>query len=209
MGTGMAWDCSMGVLCDFAGNDHYMATGGSTQGTGAQMGFGILFDYNGDDVYEGYGQGYANPGISYHHLPECGGNFSFLVDYGGNDTIRLRRREQQLHPARRLGRFPDRSSAAGRDRAHGDHAGRPTAGRTAGIVEPRREAHGRSFDDRVIRRHRDRSSEASLRLVVSAAFRLEFSAAAMTRQGRRQPPSATKRRRRLAREGQAAVSARN
>ena len=85
MGLGMAWDCSMGVLCDFAGNDHYMATGGSTQGTGAQMGFGILFDYRGDNVYEGYSQGYANPGISYHHLPECGGNFSFLVDYGGND----------------------------------------------------------------------------------------------------------------------------
>ena len=29
MGTGMAWDCSMGVLCDFAGNDHYTATGGA------------------------------------------------------------------------------------------------------------------------------------------------------------------------------------
>jgi hypothetical protein len=86
MGTGMAWDCSMGVLCDFAGNDHYMATGGSVQGTGAQMGLGILFDYKGDDVYEGYGQAYANPGISYHHLPECGGNFSFLIDYGGKDT---------------------------------------------------------------------------------------------------------------------------
>ena len=85
MGTGMAWDCSMGVLCDFAGNDHYMATGGIVQGSGAQMGFGILFDYKGDDVYDGYGQGYANPGISYHHLPECGGNFSFLVDYGGKD----------------------------------------------------------------------------------------------------------------------------
>jgi hypothetical protein len=87
MGTGMAWDCSMGVLCDFAGNDHYNATGGIVQGSGAQMGFGILFDYRGDDAYEGYGQAYANPGISYHHLPECGGNFSFLVDYGGKDTF--------------------------------------------------------------------------------------------------------------------------
>ena len=86
MGTGMAWDCSMGVLCDFAGNDHYTATGGIVQGSGAQMGFGILFDYKGDDVYEGYGQGYASPSISYHHLPECGGNFSFLIDYGGKDT---------------------------------------------------------------------------------------------------------------------------
>jgi len=86
MGTGMAWDCSMGVLCDFAGNDHYKATGGATQGTGNQMGLGILFDYRGDDVYEGYGQGYANSGISYHTLPYCGGNFSFLIDYGGKDT---------------------------------------------------------------------------------------------------------------------------
>ena len=87
MGTGMAWDCSMGVLCYFGnGHNEYKATGGSTQGTGAQMGFGILFDYKGDDVYEGYGQGYASPGISYHHLPECGGNFSFCIDYGGKDT---------------------------------------------------------------------------------------------------------------------------
>ena len=86
MGTGMAWDCSMGVLCDFGGNDHYKATGGLTQGTGAQMGFGILFDYDGDDVYHGYGQGYASSSISYHDLPYCGGNFSFLVDYGGKDA---------------------------------------------------------------------------------------------------------------------------
>jgi hypothetical protein len=85
MGSGMAWDCSMGVLCDFGGNDHYLAAGGLTQGTGAQMGFGILFDYRGDDVYEGYGQGYASPSISYHDLSSCGGNFSFLVDYGGKD----------------------------------------------------------------------------------------------------------------------------
>jgi hypothetical protein len=85
MGTGMAWDCSMGVLCDFGGNDHYKATGGLTQGTGNQMGFGILFDYDGDDVYEGYGQGYATSNFTYHPMPDCGGNFAFLIDYGGND----------------------------------------------------------------------------------------------------------------------------
>jgi len=85
MGTGMAWDCSVGVLCDFAGNDRYEATGGLTQGCGAQAGLGILFDYDGDDVYLGYGQGYAPTDISYHDLPACGGNFSFLIDYGGND----------------------------------------------------------------------------------------------------------------------------
>lgn len=85
MGTGMAWDCSMGVLCDFAGNDHYKSTGGLTQGTGSQMGWGVLFDYNGDDAYDGYGQGHAPSGISYHDLPGCGGNFAFMVDYGGKD----------------------------------------------------------------------------------------------------------------------------
>jgi hypothetical protein len=85
MGTGMAWDCSMGVLCDFGGNDHYKATGGLTQGSSNQMGLGILYDYNGDDLYEGYTQGYASPSMSYHPLPACGGNFAFLIDYGGND----------------------------------------------------------------------------------------------------------------------------
>jgi hypothetical protein len=85
MGSGMGWDCSVGVLCDFGGNDRYEATGGLTQGCGAQASLGILFDYDGDDVYLGYGQGYAPSGISYHDLPRCGGNFSFLVDYGGTD----------------------------------------------------------------------------------------------------------------------------
>ena len=85
MGTGMAWDCSVGVLCDFGGDDHYKATGGLTQGSSNQMGFATLFDYNGDDVYDGYGQGYASPSMSYHPLPDCGGNFAFVIDYGGND----------------------------------------------------------------------------------------------------------------------------
>ena len=85
MGSGMAWDCSMGVLCDFAGNDKYQSTGGLTQGTSQQMGFGILFDYDGDDQYDGYGQGYAATGQTYHPMPDCGGNFAFLADYGGKD----------------------------------------------------------------------------------------------------------------------------
>ena len=34
----------------------------------------------------GYGQGFANPGVTYHPLPQCGGNFSFVIDYGGQDT---------------------------------------------------------------------------------------------------------------------------
>jgi hypothetical protein len=85
MGTGMAWDCAVGVLCDFGGNDRYEAAGGLTQGIGAQAGFGVLFDYDGDDTYAGSGQGYAPLNLTYHDLPACGGNFSFLIDYGGED----------------------------------------------------------------------------------------------------------------------------
>ena len=66
MGLGFAWDMSVGVLCDFAGNDRYEAARQNTQGCGAQAGLGILFDYEGNDVYLGQGQGYASPSISYH-----------------------------------------------------------------------------------------------------------------------------------------------
>ena len=69
MGSGMAWDCSVGVLCDFVGDDRYEAAGGLTQGCGAQAGLGILFDAKGNDVYAGSGQGYAPPSISYHDVP--------------------------------------------------------------------------------------------------------------------------------------------
>ena len=85
MGLGFAWDMSVGVLCDFAGNDRYEAARQNTQGSGAQAGLGILFEYEGDDVYLGPGQGYASSGISYHPPSMCGGNFSFVVDYGGKD----------------------------------------------------------------------------------------------------------------------------
>lgn len=86
MGLGFSWDCSDGFLCDFDGNDRYEATGGLTEGDGAQAGLGVLLDYRGNDTYQGYNQGYASPWISYHSLPRCGGNFSFLIDYGGTDT---------------------------------------------------------------------------------------------------------------------------
>ena len=39
------------------------------------MGFGVLFDYLGDDVYEGYGQGYASTNLTYHDPQSCGGNY--------------------------------------------------------------------------------------------------------------------------------------
>jgi len=92
MGLGYGWDCGIGVLCDFGGDDRYDARGGGTQGSSGQASLGILFDYNGRDVYRGTSQGYAPGNISYHQLPACGGNFSFLVDYGGEDQYGCRLR---------------------------------------------------------------------------------------------------------------------
>lgn len=85
MGLGFGWDLSVGLLCDFSGNDRYEATGQYTQGCGAEAGFGTLFDYEGKDVCLGQYQAYASPSLSYHSQDVCGGNFSFVVDYGGND----------------------------------------------------------------------------------------------------------------------------
>jgi len=86
MGIGFGWDCSMGTLADFGGNDRYDGYSGSTvEGTGAQGSTGVLFDYDGNDVYAGQSQGYAAASMSYHPLPQAGGNFSFVIDYGGQD----------------------------------------------------------------------------------------------------------------------------
>jgi hypothetical protein len=85
MGLGFGWDMSVGMLCDFSGNDRYEAIGQYTQGCGAEAGFGTIFDYAGKDVYLGPNQAYASPSISYHSQAVCGGNFSFVVDYGGQD----------------------------------------------------------------------------------------------------------------------------
>ncbi|MCL2305812.1 MAG: hypothetical protein FWC43_10760 [Planctomycetaceae bacterium] len=90
MGVGMAWDLSAGFLCDFAGNDRYEAKGNMTQGVGAQAGIGVLFDYDGNDVYMGSSHGYAASSMSYHDPKDAGSNFSFLIDYGGNDTYGAR-----------------------------------------------------------------------------------------------------------------------
>ena len=87
MGSGMAWDCSVGVLCNFGPKIHCGATGGMTQGCGAQGSLGILYHYGDESVYDGEYQGYASPTISYHKPADCGGNFSFLVNYGANNSF--------------------------------------------------------------------------------------------------------------------------
>ena len=107
MGTGMAWDCSVGVLCSFGGKDHYTATGGLTQGCGAQAELGHPLPLRRRFGVGGLDQGYASPSISYHHLPECGGNFSFLVDYGGNSSFGCGA-AALLYAARRRRRLPHR-----------------------------------------------------------------------------------------------------
>ncbi len=90
MSNGMAWDLSAGFLCDFGGNDRFDVKGSMTQGAGAQAGIGVLFNYGGDDVYQGTSQGYANSSMSYHTPSDAGSNFSFLIDYGGTDTYGCR-----------------------------------------------------------------------------------------------------------------------
>jgi hypothetical protein len=81
MCLGFGWDVSLGMLCDMSGNDTYSGS----EGNGAQASVGILYDYAGDDEYRGYRQAEASGSISYHDLPYCGGNFSFVIDYGGKD----------------------------------------------------------------------------------------------------------------------------
>ena len=86
MSVGFAWDCAVAYLCDFGGEDRYSGN----EGNGAQAGLGVLFDYSGNDHYLGYKQGRASGGISYHDLPYCGGNFGFVIDYGGEDKYGCR-----------------------------------------------------------------------------------------------------------------------
>jgi hypothetical protein len=128
---GFAWDCSVGGLFDFGGNDVYQASGSTTKGVGAQAGLGILFDYNGDDAYKGRGgQGYASSGISYHDLPRCGGNFSFVVDYGGKDEYGCRAKNDSYNRRSSSGGFLiDRPR---RDADEEETAERPSAKATAG-----------------------------------------------------------------------------
>ena len=85
MGTGMAWDLSYGILCDFSGNGQYTATGNMTQGVGAEASIGILFSYGGNDIFASRSQGLASGSVTYHP-PAAGGNFSFLINYGGENT---------------------------------------------------------------------------------------------------------------------------
>jgi len=86
MSQGFAWDCGATFFYDYLGNDVTTGAGSGNQGQGAQASLGVMVNFSGDDKYVGSSQGYASGNITYHDLPQCGGNFSFLIDYGGTDT---------------------------------------------------------------------------------------------------------------------------
>ena len=85
MGLGMGWDLGAGFLVDFLGDDAFEATGGLTQGAGGEGSIGVLMNYRGSDIYRGNNQGYASSHLTYHSPSDCGANYSFVVDHGGND----------------------------------------------------------------------------------------------------------------------------
>jgi len=96
MGTGFGWDLSVGFLLELSGDDEYLARVGGVQGQGAQASLGVLYDFEGKDTYRGTSQGYSSSSITYHPYPTCGGNFSFVVDYGGTDEYGSRVRNNAV-----------------------------------------------------------------------------------------------------------------
>ena len=82
VGLGFSWDFGVAGLLDFDGNDTYQLTYGAQ---GQQAGYGMLFDVGGDDRYGGTDYGGAPASVTYHPLPDCGGNFAFSINYGGTD----------------------------------------------------------------------------------------------------------------------------
>jgi hypothetical protein len=51
---------------------------------------GAMTDYRGADIYRGNNQGYASSHLTYHSPSDCGANYSFVVDHGGNDQYGCR-----------------------------------------------------------------------------------------------------------------------
>jgi hypothetical protein len=96
MGSGMAWDCSLGALCVFGGDNHFDAATSLVQGCGAQGSVGILFQYGDNSEFKGYGQGYASSNLTYHSPSDCGGNFSFLVSYGSGNKFGCGAKEHSI-----------------------------------------------------------------------------------------------------------------
>jgi len=85
VGLGFSWDIGVAAILDFQGNDQYL-TRVVAQAQGKEAALGIIFDVGGDDVYAGPETGKVPAKVSYHPMPDCGGNFGFSVNYGGTDT---------------------------------------------------------------------------------------------------------------------------
>lgn len=80
---GFSWDIGTAAIIDFQGDDVYV----NPRAQGSEAAFGFLFDAQGNDTYRGGAQGDAREKVNYHPMPQAGGNFSFLIDYGGKNTF--------------------------------------------------------------------------------------------------------------------------
>ena len=124
MGSGMGWDLAFGLLADFSGSGKYIATGNMKYGVGAESSIGILFSYGGNDTFAGRSQGLASTNLTYHP-PASGGNFSFLINYGGEN---------------KYGSGVARHSYAQRGSPNGFVIDRPTESEATGAITALRQA---------------------------------------------------------------------
>lgn len=136
MGTGFGWDLSVGYLIEMSGNDEYLARVGGVQGQGAQASLGVLFDFEGNDTYRGTSQGYSSSSITYHPYPTCGGNFSFVIDYGGTDEYGSRVRNNAVSRRGMSGFVVDRPKQEELDAIQAATESKTTTVSSDGTTEP-------------------------------------------------------------------------
>ena len=106
MGSGMGWDCSLGALCVFGGNNHFEAADSLVQGCGAQGSLGILYQYGDGSEFKGYGQGYALVELDVPQRLRVRRQLQFPGELRHRQHVRLRRPGTLDHPARHFRRIP-------------------------------------------------------------------------------------------------------
>ena len=131
MGSGMGWDCSLGALCVFGGDNHFEAANSLVQGCGAQGSLGILYQYGDDSDFKGYGQGYASSNLDVPQPGRLRRQLQLLRELRLGQQVRLRGGGAHDHSARHFRRVPHQPAPPRPDAAGA--RGRP----------PRRENHGR------------------------------------------------------------------
>lgn len=104
---GAGWDAAVGIVEDRSGNDHY--TGADlAQGAAAMNGFGLLYDWNGDDTYQAF-SGQAHGGSITYWGGRDAENVGVLMDGGGADTYSdTTKVEGAASAAKGVGLFVDR-----------------------------------------------------------------------------------------------------